>query len=481
MNKDNQREVVREFIFIHGYTGGISDFCELPRLLRATFSANISCPLLPGHGTRVEDLIGLSIEDLYAGVEREVQESVRKGKKVILVGLSMGAQVALYLASKYAVEGVVAIATTHQLRFPLNLSITQTVVSLRATWRKKFTPIEKRFRLGDADICYDEMPSDGWFIQRKLGALVNTNAKRITQPILFIHSKNERLGSPHAVAKLAQNITGQTTLRLLENTSHNMFYSPVRALALKHIVTFIRDEKLCEVRKVVEGNAEKVTVIIPAYNEARRVEAILETLSGVPLINEILVVDDGSTDGTSERVRAFHNVTLLINAENIGKGASMDRGVRRAKNNVIFFCDADLMGFTKEHAMGIIEPVLNRTCEMFVGVRGNFMQRAVQLWGLNSGERALRKEVWETLPAYYKYRYRIEVGLNRHVAARGEGGLAWKIFNYTQPLKESKYGFLRGTALRWWMNFDVCCAYFIYPYITHASQKREMLSHSRSH
>lgn len=182
-------------------------------------------------------------------------------------------------------------------------------------------------------------------------------------------------------------------------------------------------------------------------------------------MGEIIVIDDGSDDGTAEAASRAGNVTVLVNEHNLGKAASMERGVRNATHEVIFFCDADLIGFTPEHAETIIRPVITGVYDMFIGMRGNFMQRAVRAWGLNSGERALRKTVWRRLPEYYKHRYRIEVGLNYYVKHHTRKGFSWRIFDYSQPIKESKYGVVRGTFLRWLMNFDVLCAYASSPLI----------------
>ena len=85
------------------------------------------------------------------------------------------------------------------------------------------------------------------------------------------------------------------------------------------------------------------------------------------------------------------------------------------------------------------------------------MQKVYTPFAINSGERALRREIWLRLPKYYKHRYRIETGLNYFVRRHGRG-LGYKIFPYFQTLKEKKYGFFKGTFLRWWMNFDVAIA-----------------------
>ena len=86
------------------------------------------------------------------------------------------------------------------------------------------------------------------------------------------------------------------------------------------------------------------------------------------------------------------------------------------------------------------------------------MQRAVKLFALNTGERALRREVWESVPKFFKHRYRIEAGLNYYAKYYGRG-YAYCDMSYFQTLKEKKYGFFRGTYLRWRMNLDVLLAY----------------------
>ncbi len=147
------------------------------------------------------------------------------------------------------------------------------------------------------------------------------------------------------------------------------------------------------------------------------------------------------------------------NERNIGKAACMEQGVREAKNDLLFFCDADLSGFKAEYAEAIIAPVRRGTYDMFIGTRSNLMQRSVKAWALNSGERALRKKVWDAILPFYKHRYRIEAGLNHYVREHTAHGFSWRMFAYSQPFKEVKYGVVRGTFLRWWMNLDVAVAY----------------------
>jgi glycosyltransferase involved in cell wall biosynthesis len=187
---------------------------------------------------------------------------------------------------------------------------------------------------------------------------------------------------------------------------------------------------------------------------------VLGVLTQAEFLSEIIVIDDGSTDNTEEVVSRFEEVKLLKNSTNQGKAQAMQQGVDNTDADILFFCDADLKGLTVEIIRQIIQPVAERKYDMYIGVRNNVMQKALTLFALNSGERAVRRELWNKLPEHFKYRYRIEAGLN-FIARRRTNGYGWQKFGYYQTLKEKKYGFLKGTILRWWMNIDVAYAYLL--------------------
>ncbi len=202
----------------------------------------------------------------------------------------------------------------------------------------------------------------------------------------------------------------------------------------------------------------KVAAIVPAYNEAKRIANVLGVLLKTPIIDEIIVIDDGSSDETSQVVQRFSRVKLLRNKTNQGKAFSLQRGVQATKAKILFFCDADLVGLTPKIIKRIVSPVIEGKYDMFMGIRNNIMQKAVHLFALNSGERALTRDLWEKLPSVFKYRYRIEAGLNFTAKKYGKG-YGYKQFNYYQTLKEKKYGILKGALLRWRLNLDVAIAY----------------------
>jgi glycosyltransferase involved in cell wall biosynthesis len=119
---------------------------------------------------------------------------------------------------------------------------------------------------------------------------------------------------------------------------------------------------------------EKVnlSIVIPAKNEARRLKDLLPDLRRRFRDAEILVVNDGSEDGTSE-LSGFEGVKLLHNPYSMGNGAAIKRGAREASGDILVFMDAD-----GQHQPADVEKLLRRFLEggydMLVGERGRTSQ-----------------------------------------------------------------------------------------------------------
>ncbi len=207
----------------------------------------------------------------------------------------------------------------------------------------------------------------------------------------------------------------------------------------------------------MSATEKRVAAIIPTYNEGQRLRPVLESLSECGIIQEIIVVDDGSTYPPLWST-TFPKVRLIRHEKNVGKGAAMESGIRATNATYIFFCDADLIGFLPEHAEAIITPVISGTYRTFLGIRANPEQQAVFLFALNSGERCVYRTDWETLPAFYKKGFRVETGLNFFAKKNGDK-FGYKVLSYRQTLKERKYGMWEGIRERWRMIYEVGTAY----------------------
>lgn len=207
-------------------------------------------------------------------------------------------------------------------------------------------------------------------------------------------------------------------------------------------------------------SSKNVTAIVPAHNEEPRIASVLQTLTTSPMMSEVIVVDDGSTDSTAKIAKTFP-VKYIYNTTRRGKGYAMNRGVKEAKNDVIFFCDADVKGLTHEVIKNIVMPVTQGRVDMFIGMRNRkyyIIHYIVTLVPLLGGERAVTKELWGKIPEYYKQHFRIEAALNFYALYYGKG-FQYKILKgVSQVIKERKYGMIEGTIQRWKMMYNVVSA-----------------------
>jgi glycosyltransferase involved in cell wall biosynthesis len=136
--------------------------------------------------------------------------------------------------------------------------------------------------------------------------------------------------------------------------------------------------------------ADCISCIVCAYNEAERIDRILEAALNHPLISEVIVVNDGSTDDTHARVAAYPQVRLISYPDNRGKTHALARGIAAARCEHLMFLDADLNGLEAEDLDALAEPVLSGRADVSISLRGNSLG-VYKLMGLDfiSGERVI--------------------------------------------------------------------------------------------
>jgi glycosyltransferase involved in cell wall biosynthesis len=202
------------------------------------------------------------------------------------------------------------------------------------------------------------------------------------------------------------------------------------------------------------------TAIIAAYNEEKTIAEVLSALSASRFIDEIILVSDGSEDRTVEIARGFEGVRTIALRENHGKGFAMAVGVANASNDVLFFCDGDMYNVTDEHIAALVLPVVRGETQMNIGVRNrgpvaNFLHLKMKCGPVLSGIRVMRRDVFETVPARYQARFKIEAALNRFCAMEGYAQTQTVIHGLGHVIKESKRGLLGGLKARWEMSREV--------------------------
>jgi glycosyltransferase involved in cell wall biosynthesis len=165
----------------------------------------------------------------------------------------------------------------------------------------------------------------------------------------------------------------------------------------------------------------RVAAIIPAWNEAATVGAVVYAALDARLVHDVIVVDNASTDATAG-IAAAHGARV-IHEPTAGKGEAMRTGVAAAADaDVIVFLDADLVGLRPHHVDALVGSVVADEADMACGLfdRGP-VANPIFLEGLPvlTGQRALRRELFERLDLRDVRGYRVEAALNSLVAQRG--------------------------------------------------------------
>ncbi len=152
-----------------------------------------------------------------------------------------------------------------------------------------------------------------------------------------------------------------------------------------------------------------VSIIIPAYNESDVIEKTIQNAKSTELVDEIIVVDDGSNDDTGAYAKRC-GVIVLQNKVNQGKSKALMKGLGEATGDIIVFLDADV-GSSAEQVAKIIKPVMQGECDVAIARFGAAKRKGgfgivkwLSRWGVKrlggkyiqsvlSGQRAFKREV----------------------------------------------------------------------------------------
>jgi glycosyltransferase involved in cell wall biosynthesis len=198
----------------------------------------------------------------------------------------------------------------------------------------------------------------------------------------------------------------------------------------------------------------RVSAVIAAYNEGRTIAGVIGMLQGHPLIDEIIVVNDGSSDDTAEQARAL-NVQVISHPVNRGKSAAIDTGIHAARHEHILLADADIRGLTHENIDRMVMPVLAGEYGMYVGIcdrRVYWLNRLLRFFPIIGGERALTRSLWYRVPQPYKRKFQMEIALNFFAKQFGERMGFAVLPGLGQLIKEKK----RGLWLGLWQRVSMC-------------------------
>jgi dolichol-phosphate mannosyltransferase len=127
---------------------------------------------------------------------------------------------------------------------------------------------------------------------------------------------------------------------------------------------------------------ECVSVIVPVYNEVAHVDELLRAIHASPVRKEIIIVDDGSTDGTREKLQAMpiaDDVTVIFHENNYGKGAAIRTALEYARGEYILIQDSDLEYDPQDYA-ALLQPLRQNQVNVVYGVRPDRPERGLRFF-----------------------------------------------------------------------------------------------------
>jgi glycosyltransferase involved in cell wall biosynthesis len=196
---------------------------------------------------------------------------------------------------------------------------------------------------------------------------------------------------------------------------------------------------------------KNVSIIICAYNEAETIAQVVISCCSCNPLSQVIVVDDGSTDGTSEilenlRKRFYFQIERL--PQNRGKSWAMVHGVEHADRDIILFFDADVRNITKKHFISLFTPLIDGTADMVLGQpKETMIDYRLNPFKSLTGERSMfRKDLLPVLEDMREIRFGVETFINLYYEAQGkrisyvllDGLMHPNTFEKTSPIKATR-------------------------------------------
>ncbi|MBC2878782.1 MULTISPECIES: alpha/beta hydrolase [Streptomyces] len=202
----------------HGFTGSPQSVRPWADHL-AERGLTVSLPLLPGHGTRWQDMQITGWQDWYAEVDRELRALRERCAQVFVCGLSMGGALALRLAARHgdAVSGVALVNPANKVHglgvkaLPLLRHLVPTTAGIASDIAKP----------GCREVGYDRVPLHAAYSFHRFLQLVDRELPQVTQPLLLMHSPEDHVVPPADSARILARVSSRdVTERLLERSYH---------------------------------------------------------------------------------------------------------------------------------------------------------------------------------------------------------------------------------------------------------------------
>jgi glycosyltransferase involved in cell wall biosynthesis len=196
----------------------------------------------------------------------------------------------------------------------------------------------------------------------------------------------------------------------------------------------------------MKNKKPRVAAIIPAYNEEKTIGPVIQVLKDSSIIDEEVVISDGSKDNTLRICREIGPDICHQLPTTSGKGKALQHGLAHTDAEIIVFFDADLYGLTEDHIQRIVQPVLSGEKVMNVAIRdrGPLLMKLSAHLPLIGGERAMYRHVFEDIPEKYKQGFMVEQALNYYCRSKGYKYGSVPCPGLTIRRKMQKVGFAKG-------------------------------------
>lgn len=159
-----------------------------------------------------------------------------------------------------------------------------------------------------------------------------------------------------------------------------------------------------------------ISAILPCYNEKTRIIPIIDQIKKVPLVNEIIVVDDGSKNATRKILQQIKGIKLITHLKNKGKTQAIKTGVDNSTSDILIFIDSDLKNFKNKHLISLLTPILNNSCDLVLSQKEKESLHC-RLSGFSvayTGERVIKKKLILKYPEIFDNPgYLLEASINK--------------------------------------------------------------------
>lgn len=197
-----------------------------------------------------------------------------------------------------------------------------------------------------------------------------------------------------------------------------------------------------------------IDAVIPARNEAGTVADVVRAATACEFVREVIVVDDGSVDGTTEAAEAA-GARVVRRGDGGGEGSkahALEAGVEASDAEAFLFCDADCIGLLPVHLDDICRPFVEGRAVMSIGWFDYGLWNPLVLrFAPTTGERVVPRWVWDAVPPHKRNGYSIEIMINEVIAEGHHPTTARTMVGVTHRTKRDKLGSRTGYRETWRM------------------------------